>query len=148
MESLESIRSLVIESRPRTANAGYAPTVRDRVVAYVRARSAVGVGASAIAEELGLSRHSVIAWAKLTGHERLQGAGRGTAGGLAASQSQPQFLQVHVVADPVAAAMPLGPVLVPGPTPVLRSHVLVSPRGYRVEGLDVDDLGRLLASLG
>jgi hypothetical protein len=75
-----------------------------------------------IAEELGLSRHSVLAWSE-------------------ASQALVRLRPVEVVSDP--APPRAGSTVLATPSPVL-----ISPKGYRVEGLDVDTLAALLAVVG
>lgn len=114
-ETQESMRALLGANRPRSWNLGYAPAVRARARAYIAERRAQGATPTAIARELGLSRHSVVGWTKAE-----RGAG--------------SLVPIEVVAE-------AGPV--PGPP-----LVLVSPRGYRVEGLDVAAVGALLERLG
>jgi transposase len=125
MESLESVRALVEAGRPTAWSLGYPPAVRDRVAAYVRARRATGELPSRIAAELGLSRHSVVAWAK------------------AAQTEAPPTRLVPVVVDLPAAASPGLPT-----PPAAPGLTLVSPRGFRVEGLTVDAAAALLGRLG
>ena len=69
MESLESLRPVIEAGRPRRLSAGYPQEVRVRVAAYVAARRAEGRGIDALAEELGLSRHSILTWCKPTAVE-------------------------------------------------------------------------------
>lgn len=116
-ETLESMRALLGASRPRSWNLGYPPEVRERVRAWIARRRAEGATASSIATELGLSRHSVVGWAK-------------------SRPGVPGLVPVEVVAEPVASSHTGAPA------------VLVSPRGYRVEGLDVAAIGALLERLG
>lgn len=121
-ESLETMRALVKAHRPRTWNLGYPDAVRTRVGAYVASRRAAGVTPTAIADELGLSRQSVVGWSR-------------------SEPTAPALLPVEVVADAdagVSAPVALNPAVV----------VLVSPRGYRVEGLDLVAVGALLERLG
>ena len=134
MESLVSLRALLVASRPKSWNLGYPPAVRARVAAYVTARREAGVRMDAIAEELGVSRHSAVAWSR----------------SLPAPEQPMQFVPVELVAEQPALERQ-----------VLRSSlhlaansagrptgVLVSPRGFRVEGLGVEALGVLLERLG
>lgn len=116
-ETLEVMRALLGANRPRTWNLGYPAAVRERVRAWVARRRAEGATPSAIAAELGLSRHSVLVWSK-------------------PDAGTPALVPVEVVAEPSA----------PPTTPA--AVVLVSPRGYRVEGLDVAAIGALLERLG
>lgn len=127
MESLASIRALLMARRPKSWSLGYPPDVRQRTAAYVTARRAAGVRPDAIATELGISRHSVLAWSRAAEEARRL--------------------------DLVPVVMTAGPPPLPGaasaPAPsVVPSPVLVSPRGFRVEGLDVATLGALLERLG
>jgi len=64
MESLLSLRALLVASRPKSWNLGYPPAVRARVAAYVTARREAGVRMDAIADELDVSRHSAVAWSR------------------------------------------------------------------------------------
>lgn len=116
-ETLESMRALLGASRPRSWNLGYPPEVRERARAWIARRRAEGATPSAIATELGLSRHSILGWAK-------------------SRPDAPALVPVEVVAEASA------------PPHVPSAVVLVSPRGYRVEGLDVGAIGALLERLG
>lgn len=151
MESLESMRSLLAAGRPKASSLGYSPAVRHRVATYVQARHAAGAKAQTIAGELGISRHSVIAWAKLRGHERLRSRRPAALARSAPGSSPARLVPVEVLEDgvetvPTQAKLPGRPdISAPGRAP---SVVLVSPRGFRVEGLDVEALGTLLERLG
>ncbi len=116
----EEVRALVASKRPSSWSLGYPETVRERVRAYAAARRAGGATASLVAEELGLSRHSIVTW---------------TAPARASARLRP----VTVVPD-------AEPAPVPAPSP--SAPVLISPRGYRVEGLDATGLAALLATVG
>ncbi len=127
MESLASIRALLVARRPKSWSLGYPPDVRQRTAAYVTARRAAGVRPGAIATELGISRHSVLAWSRAPEEVRRLG-----------------LVPVVLTAEP-----PPLPGAGGGPAPtVVPSPVLGSPRGFRVEGLDVQALGALLERLG
>lgn len=122
-DTATDVRALVHAKRPKAWAQGYPVAVRDRVCAYVAERRAVGATAGMVASELGLSRHSVVAWTK-------------------ARQTRGRLRPVEVVADPEPAT---------GVAPVALAPsfpVLISPKGYRVEGLDVDALAALLAVVG
>ena len=130
MESLESIRALLNTHRPRATSLGYPADVRRRVGLYAAACRASGRRRSAVADELGISHTSVTRWSTVDAVGPLQ------------------FVAVEVEADPVVSEVPKAPaapvVLRPGP----GAPTLVSPRGYRVEGLDLDALTTLLGRLG
>ena len=128
MESLASIRALLLARRPKSWSLGYPPDVRERAAAYARARRAAGVRPDAIATELGISRHSVLAWSR--------------------AAEEARRLELVPVVVMTGEPPPL-PGADSGPShAVALSPVLVSPRGFRVEGLDVQALGALLERLG
>lgn len=151
MESLESLRSFIDARRPNRLSAGYPREVRARVAEYVPARRAAGLSAGDIADELGLSRNSIVTWCKPTVVEVPAG-----------------LVPVEVSADGVASAEDAGPASegtplqapaeLPAPAkppegstaavPARERLMLISPRGFRVEGLDLDALGVLLGRLG
>lgn len=116
----EEVRALLAAKRPGSWNLGYPEVVRERVRAYAAVRRAGGATASLIADELGLSRHSILSW---------------TAPAPAPAALRP----VTVVPDASPA---------PVPAPLQPAAVLISPRGYRVEGLDVAALAALLTTVG
>ena len=128
MESAESIRALVVTSRPQFASAGFPAEVRERVKTYVQDGWRRGLQTEVIAREIGLSRTTVREWV-------------GTPTGPVTP-----FLRVELAADAVAvaAAAPLGH----PPAPAATTCVLLSPKGFRVEGLTVDAIAALLERLG
>lgn len=132
MESLESIRALLTTSRPRASAIGFPADVRRRVGIYAAARRARGDRVAAVALELGISHTSVSRWSIVEAAPPLQ------------------FVAVEVQADVVVPdalkAPPTPVVLRTAPSPA--TPTLVSPRGYRVEGLDLDALATLLGRLG
>jgi hypothetical protein len=116
-----------VARRPKSWSLGYPPDVRQRTAAYVTARRAAGVRPDAIATELGISRHSVLAW----------------------SQAPEEARHLALVPVVMAAEPPTLSGADSRPAPAgLPAPVLVSPRGFRVEGLDVATLGALLERLG
>jgi hypothetical protein len=121
VETAASLRALLAAKRPRSWNLGYPEGVRARVRAYASRRLASGSTVNKISEELGLSRTSVRSW---------MAAPAAAAGGMR---------RVEVV--PEATPAPIA-------TDVGSGLVLVSPRGYRVEGLDVWAAARLLLAVG
>ena len=114
------VRGLLAARRPKSWNLGYPEAVRERVRAYAAGRRAAGATASLIADELGLSRHSVLAWT-------------------APAPTPVRLRPVEVVPDAPPA---------PSPATAPATPFLISPRGYRVEGLDVAMLAALLAAVG
>jgi hypothetical protein len=132
MEPLESVRSLLKSHRARAASEGYPAEVRARVGRYAAARRADGDRVSAIALDLGISTTSITKWAS------------------AVVRPPPlQLVPVEVVPDVLVAPTILAPVTRRVPTgSAVCSPTLVSPRGFRVEGLDVEALYTLLGRLG
>ena len=120
VERAASVRALVAARRPRSWHLGYPEVVRARVQTYASGRLAAGWTVSQIAEELGLSRYSVASW-------------------MAAPGPAARLRSVEVVPDSIA--VPLAPGLGCG-------LVLVTPRGYRAEGLDVSAAARLPLAVG
>ncbi|MDI1289807.1 MAG: hypothetical protein PSX37_07665 [bacterium] len=136
MESLKSLRARLLASRPESWNLGYPQACRDRVAAYAIARQSAGIGIDAIATELGISRHSVVAWS------------RSRSGSMV--KAPLQFVPVELAAEPPPPEQARRPsfVNVVAASPGRPVGVLVTPRGFRVEGLDLDALGALLERLG
>ena len=122
-DTAADVRALVHAKRPKAWAQGYPAAVRDRVCAYVAERRVVGATVGMVAAELGLSRHSVLAWTE-------------------ARQTRGHLRPVEVIADPEPPSG-VAPVALAPSLPVL-----ISPKGYRVEGLDVDALAALLAVVG
>jgi len=134
MESLEVVRGLVAAGRPTAWSRGYPPAVRERVATYMLARLSRGDQPSHIASDLGISRHSVLAWTKARPV--------GPAG--------PRLVPVVIDAGaclpaPAVAGAVLPPASSPGRSTPLT---LVSPRGFRLEWLTVDAAADLLGRLG
>lgn len=132
MEPLESVRSLLNSHRARALSEGYPAEVRSRVGAYAAARRADGHRVSAIALDLGISTTSISKWAS------------------AVVRLPPlQLVRVEVVPDVLPAPALLAPIALRAPVASAGcSPVLVSPRGFRVEGLDVESLCTLLQRVG
>lgn len=118
-ETADSLRQDLAASRPAYDAKGFPPELRARVGAWALARHAGGAGWPQLARELGVSRRSVRDWAaKAAKAETIPGS---------------TFLPVHVEA----------------PRPPSDSGLrLTTPRGYVVEGLDLDGLLVLLEQLG
>ena len=119
-ETASELKALLHARRPRAWAQGYPAVVRERVRVYTAKRRAEGATPGVIAEELGLSRHSVLAW----------------------TVPPPEVARLRPV-EVVADAPPSS-----APAPAQRRLALISPKGYRVEGLDVAALAELLAVIG
>ncbi len=119
-ETIRELKALLLAGRPEAWAQGYPAAVRDRICVYVAERRAAGATSGTIAGELGISRNSVLAWRPST-------------------EGRARFRPVAVVA-PAALAVTLAPSRV--------APVLVTPKGYRVEGLDMAALAELLAAVG
>jgi hypothetical protein len=117
--SIADLCKLVSANRPRIASEGYPVRVRDTVVAAAAELRAAGWSDTRLGRELGLSRTTMRLWL---------------------SRPAPSsFRPVTVVNEMV----------VPPPAPTCApALVLVSPSGYRLEGLDIDAAAALLARLG
>lgn len=132
MEPLESVRSLLKSHRARASSQGYPAEVRKRVVAYAAARRAAGGRVCEVAQELGISSTSITNWV-----------------GAVTPPPLLQFVPVEAVPDVVDAPALMPPIMPRLPVaPAVGSPTLVSPRGFRVEGLDVESLCTLLGRLG
>lgn len=131
MLDLSHVRALLIHTRPAHPSAGYPAATRAAVVALCRDRVAQGWTVNRVARELGLHGATVRAWLDVGG-----GVGSG-------------FVPVQVSAVPTEwprrADRLLGPTLATSSPP--PGLTLVSPGGYRLEGLDLDSALIALARL-
>ena len=127
MDSLESLREQVAATRPHHPSRGYPLELRLRVSAYARRRIAAGALHDAVAGELGVSRTGLRNWLRAASPP----------GGRA-------LVPVQLSTEPPAG---LPPATCPRPI-AAGTPTLISPRGFRVEGLAVADLETLLARLG
>jgi len=120
-ESVASLRRLLVDNRPVPPTRGYPPEIRARGVSGVRQLLRQGRQVESLAPELGVSRTCLAGWLR----------------------------SIEVESSSFA------PVVVsetPEPVPMLAatsssSGVVVSPGGYRVEGLDLDAIASLLRRL-
>jgi transposase-like protein len=96
----------------------YSAGFRAEVVALVRNRRSEGVALSRLARELGLSAQTLVLWLR--------------------ESSRSSLRPVRLVTEPAAEV----------PASASPRPVVFTAGGLRIEGLDVDDLGRLLRSLG
>ena len=111
-DTAATLRDLLQQSRPRTASLGWPREIRIRVGRHARTRRSRGEGWTVIGNSLGISRNTVRVWVK--------------AQGLAANSSA--MVPVVVVEDPHT---------IPTSTPVVSELVLISPSGFRLEGLSI-----------
>ena len=121
-ENVEQLRELIATNRPRVASTGYPIELRHRAGRYALAQHRSGESWAAIGAALGLSRTTVRSWAT---PESELGDGTGDLVPVVIGEPEP----------PVAAQ----------PPPTL---ILVSPRGFRVEGLSLASMSELLERLG
>mgnify|MGYP000658954090 CR=1 FL=1 len=110
--------------RDRGGRRVYSATLAERAGRYAQFRRAKGVGLSAVALELGVWESQVVRWVK-----RQEGAG---------------FHEVTVVEHEPKSAVGLLAQRVGVQKPGL---VIVSPRGFRLEGLTLTDLHELWGEL-
>jgi len=117
MLDVPAARALLRQTRPRRHADGYPPDVRACIVTLVRARLADGLSLNAVARELGVSRTTLRQWLSRS------------------PEAPPAFVPV-LVEQPAESAGP--------PAPASRSTppiplTLVSPSGFRLDGLTLDD---------
>ena len=124
-ETPATLGAFVHSQRPRAWSLAYPAAVREHVQVYAAERRSAGANARMVAEELGLSRHSVRSWS----------APRSAPAGLRAVLVVPDREPLSSAATPASSSSPSAP-------------ILVSPKGYRVEGLDVAALATLVAAVG
>ena len=122
LSSAPSLRSWVADHRPRRSRHGYPDHVRREVLRHVRPLRDAGRSLASLADEVGLPAPTLGRW--LAGEKR---------------DDQPGFVPVLVHDASLAEATR---------SPGLGTLTLVTPAGYRVEGLDVDGLRALLPVLG
>jgi DNA-binding transcriptional regulator YiaG len=135
-DSAEARRLAQMIERERTRSGSLPPNVREVATAFARRRSEAGVSQEAIADELGLSTMTVHRWLS----SRLlavPSAARESETPTAAARNKPPRLRpVHVVCSKSRGASSKS---------VL---VVISPAGFRVEGLVLADLLTLLRGVG
>lgn len=121
---LESLRRQLLEIRSRKpTRRRYPKELRDAVQAYIRVRHAQGVRICAVCRELDLALGTASRWLRGAAEETTE-AGAG-----------------------IFRAVMLAPVRAPR-TMVSGALSLSSPRGYRAEGLELEQLLCLLRELG
>lgn len=112
------------KTTPRMANRPYPDRLRRAGNEYVRRRMAAGLRQAEIARELGLSETTIWRWAKTT-----------TRSEASTDRQRSSFKPVAIVGTARGR---------------VEAQVLsvVTPQGYRVEGLDVTSAAALLRELG
>jgi transposase-like protein len=129
VDSAEELRDLLERTRPIARSDGYPAEVRQRVVAHALERRARGEPWRVIADRLGLSRTTVASWV------------------VSGDMGRDEVVPVVTVADPAAAE----PAVVATVAPTHAEPcgpVLVSPRGWRLEGLTLSAAIEVLERLG
>ncbi len=122
-----TLRQLLKQTRPRTPSLGWPVELRRRVARHAAARREGGEGWTSIGRSLGVGRNSVRSWV-----EALDEAPRAGA------------MVPVIIAEPTTVSSPA-----PAPEPTVAAElVLVSPRGFRLEGLDVSAAITALERLG
>jgi len=126
-DTATTLRELLQQQRPRTASLGWPVELRARVARHAATRRARGEGWAAIGHSLGVSRTTVHSWVEA----------------LDASPTVGAMVPVIVGEPPVVSAPP------PATEPTaVAGVVLVSPRGFRLEGLSVNAAITALERLG
>jgi hypothetical protein len=92
--------------------------LRERVATWTRRRRAAGVGWRELADEIGMSWRTLMRWTSP----------------LRAPRSSPALVPVEVVADPIDHDRAL-------------ALAIVTPRGYRIEGITIADAIALVREL-
>ena len=125
MLDVSSARTLLRQTRPRRHADGYPLDVRSSVVALARTRLAQGERLSVLARGLELNRGTLERWLQCEPPVR------------------PSFFSVVVepTSEPVAVVGDDGPPRRPG------ALALVSPTGFRLDGLSLDDAIHALREL-
>lgn len=132
MERTASIRALVEQWRPARSRDGYPAWVRRRVTRFLAEQLRCGRGVAAVAAETGLSRGTVLRWVAQHGEEE---------GGFEPVVVEPEVEgcpddgQELVVAEEPTTGGRAGSSGFPSGSSTGLS--LVTPSGYRLEGLDL-----------
>lgn len=124
VDNVEELRSLLQRTRQISRSDGYPAQVQQRVVAHAVERRAHGETWSTIADRVGLNRTTVRSWV------------------VSASVGRDAVVSVVTLPEPAEA--------VPGfaASATAGSPVLVSPRGWRLEGLTLSAAIEVLERLG
>jgi hypothetical protein len=127
---LEELQAEIHQARQRTPRADYTPALQQKAMDWARARFREGWSHDRVASALGVASSTLSRWKTRTP----------TTPGKESS-----FRAVEVVTSEVEVvrAAPLD-----APQATAPRLTLLSPAGYRVEGLDLDGLAVLLGRLG
>ncbi len=115
------LRAAISLQRPTCARDGFSSDIKAQVVRFARHRREAGATWDDIAESIGLSTRTLRTWCAAT----------------------PGAAMVRVQVVPDDEQLPKSP---PGAAPT--THCLVSPGGYHVSGLTLDQLADLLVRVG
>lgn len=139
-DPLPELQALVRAARARHPHADYPPALRCQVLAWAGARFREGWSQDRIVSALGMPASTFSRW-KDAGTPRPSSASSAAVDTPTPPPAgpPPTFRAVELLPSerPAAASRP-----------VARTWALHSPRGYRVDGLDLDDLTALLGRLG
>jgi hypothetical protein len=124
-DTAKTLRALLARSRPSVNVEGYPLEVRARAGAWIRTRRDAGARWTELGRELGITRTTARAWAT----REVETSAR------EAEVRSPSFLPVRV-GDGEPSESTSG------------SPVLITPRGYRVQGLGLEQLAALLERVG
>ncbi|WP_456481206.1 helix-turn-helix domain-containing protein [Oceanithermus sp.] len=135
MLDIHTARALLSRTRPTRNADGYPQEVRAEVSELASHLLREGLPISSIARELGLHRSTVVAWLD------------------AGTASSPSFVPVVLADDAASDQEPVGTTAAETRTVVSSPSApgrltLVSPGGYRLEGLDLDAAIIALSRLG
>lgn len=132
MQAAARVRELVASGRPADGAEAYPPEVRREVVAFALRTRAAGWTWAQVGSAVGLPPTTPRRWV-LTAEAQ----GGGAADRERAEVTAPAVVPVEVMGE---AALP--------PSEAEVALTLVSPRGFRVEGLSLGAAAQLLAVLG
>ena len=128
LESKKSIREQIARTRPSRGNQGWPVEIRRRVGRHAKERRDTGESWRSIGTSLGISSTTIRGWVNdLSTEERGKGG----------EERESVSMVPVVVTDGVVPS-----------TGGVPSLVLVSPRGYRVEGLGLSEMIAVLERLG
>jgi transposase-like protein len=121
MLDIPTARSLLRRTRPRRHADGYPLEVRAPVVALARRQLSAGLSMAAVARELGIHSNTLLRWLE------------------AGPEDVPSFVPVVLESAAAPAAPPAANCSEASRPMPLCALTLVSPAGYRLEGLSLDD---------